>query len=249
MRFFGTRDVDFFGPRRHKVLLCGGRGRQGSCQLVSRDMMCTHTCLVHQCFKQEDQHHQTPPPTSPSPPPTAPTPPKTNNHQPPQPHTTTTSTTITSINTKTTNNQHHQPINQTTYLFTYPPFKPTNLQSCKLTNRPTDRPTDRQTDSQTDRPTNQTNLTKPNRDVITHAPERQPDNKTTKQQQQQQQQQQQYNLVRLRFIRRGASTPLWGVEACSHPSRRPNPIPAIPPYVVRTPHLHGAPITEETVKL
>ena len=33
------------------------------------------------------------------------------------------------------------------------------------------------------------------------------------------------------------------------PSRRPNPIPAIPPYVVRTPHLHGAPTTEETVKL
>ena len=29
----------------------------------------------------------------------------------------------------------------------------------------------------------------------------------------------------------------------------PNPIPAIPPYVVRTPHLHGAPTTEETVKL
>ena len=51
------------------------------------------------------------------------------------------------------------------------------------------------------------------------------------------------------FNRRGASTPLWGVEACSHPSRRPNPIPAIPPYVVRTPHLHGAPTTEETVKL
>ena len=43
------------------------------------------------------------------------------------------------------------------------------------------------------------------------------------------QQQQQYNLVRLRFNRRGASTPLWGVESCSHPSRRPNPIPAIPP--------------------
>ena len=54
---------------------------------------------------------------------------------------------------------------------------------------------------------------------------------------------------RLRFNRRGASTPLWGVEACSPPSRRPNPIPAIPPYVVRTPHLHGAPTTEETVKL
>ena len=50
--------------------------------------------------------------------------------------------------------------------------------------------------------------------------------------------------------RRGASTPLWGVESCSHPSRRPNPIPAIPPYVVRTPHLHGAPTTEEsTVKV
>ena len=40
-------------------------------------------------------------------------------------------------------------------------------------------------------------------------------------------QQQQYNLGRLRFNRRGASTPLWGVEACSLPSRRPNPIPAI----------------------
>ena len=51
-----------------------------------------------------------------------------------------------------------------------------------------------------------------------------------------------------RFNRRGAS-PLWGVEACSLPSRRPNPIPASPPYVVRTPHLHGAPTTEETVKL
>ena len=51
--------------------------------------------------------------------------------------------------------------------------------------------------------------------------------------------------MRLRFNRRGASTPLWGVEACSHPSRRPNPIPAVPPYVVRTPHLHGAPTTEE----
>ena len=44
--------------------------------------------------------------------------------------------------------------------------------------------------------------------------------------------------------RRGASTPLWGVEACSLPSRRPKPIPA-----VKTPHLHGAPTTEETVKL
>ena len=42
---------------------------------------------------------------------------------------------------------------------------------------------------------------------------------------------------------------LWGVETCSHPSRRPNPIPAILPYVVRTPHLHGAPTSKETVKL
>ena len=33
------------------------------------------------------------------------------------------------------------------------------------------------------------------------------------------------------------------------PSWRPNPIPAIPPHVVRTPHLHGAPTTEETVEL
>ena len=31
--------------------------------------------------------------------------------------------------------------------------------------------------------------------------------------------------------------------------RWPNPIPAIPPYVVRTPHLHGAPTTAETVEL
>ena len=52
-----------------------------------------------------------------------------------------------------------------------------------------------------------------------------------------QQQQQQYNLVRLRFYRRGASTPLWGVESCSLPSRRPNPIPAVPSNVVRTPVL------------
>ena len=62
-------------------------------------------------------------------------------------------------------------------------------------------------------------------------------------------QQQWHNLVRLHWNRRGASTPLWGVETCSHPSRRPNPIPAIPPFVVRTPHLHGAPTTEETVEV
>ena len=58
--------------------------------------------------------------------------------------------------------------------------------------------------------------------------------------------QQQHNLERLRFNRRGAPTPLWGVESCSHPSRWSNPIPAIPSYVVKTPHLHGAPTTEET---
>ena len=59
-------------------------------------------------------------------------------------------------------------------------------------------------------------------------------------------QQQQSNLERVRFNRRGGSTPLWRVESWSLPSRWPNPIPAIPPYVVRTPHLHGAPTTEET---
>ena len=36
----------------------------------------------------------------------------------------------------------------------------------------------------------------------------------------------------------GEEPPLCGVESCSPASRRPNPIPAIPPYVVRTPHLH-----------
>ena len=43
----------------------------------------------------------------------------------------------------------------------------------------------------------------------------------------QKQQKQKYNLGRLRFNKRGASTPLWGVEACSPPSTRPNPIPAV----------------------
>ena len=52
--------------------------------------------------------------------------------------------------------------------------------------------------------------------------------------------QQQYNLERLRFSRRGASTPLWRVEPCSLPRWRPKPIPAIPR------HLHEAPTTEET---
>ena len=54
------------------------------------------------------------------------------------------------------------------------------------------------------------------------------------------------NLVRLRFNRRGAFTPLWGVKSCSLPSKWPSPIPAIPLQVVRTPHLHGAPTAEET---
>ena len=48
------------------------------------------------------------------------------------------------------------------------------------------------------------------------------------------------------FNRRGASTPLWGVESRSLPRRWPNPIPALPPFVVKTPHLHGAPTMEET---
>ena len=54
------------------------------------------------------------------------------------------------------------------------------------------------------------------------------------------------HLGGLRF-NRGPSTPFWGVEACSLPSRRPNPIPAIPPCVVRTHILYGAPTMEETV--
>ena len=44
-------------------------------------------------------------------------------------------------------------------------------------------------------------------------------------------------------------SPLWRVELCSPPSRWPNPIPAIPPYVGKTPHLHGAPTTEEHLLL
>ena len=54
-----------------------------------------------------------------------------------------------------------------------------------------------------------------------------------------QQHQQQYNLERLCFYKRGASTPLWEVESRFLLSRRSNPIEAIPPYVVRTPYLHG----------
>ena len=49
-----------------------------------------------------------------------------------------------------------------------------------------------------------------------------------------------------RFDRRRASTPLWGVASCSPPNRWPHPIPAIPPYVVKRPHFHRAPTTEET---
>ena len=57
---------------------------------------------------------------------------------------------------------------------------------------------------------------------------------------------QQSNLVRLRFNRQGASTPLWEVESWSLPSTWLNPIPANPPFVVRTPQLHGGPTAEET---
>ena len=53
------------------------------------------------------------------------------------------------------------------------------------------------------------------------------------------QQQQEYNLERLRLT--GEEPPPSGEL-----NRWPNPIPAIPPCVVRTPHLHGAPTTEET---
>ena len=60
------------------------------------------------------------------------------------------------------------------------------------------------------------------------------------------QHQQESNLRRLRFNWPGASTPLWGVFSCSLPRRWHDPIPPIPPYVVRTPHLPGAPTREET---
>ena len=55
------------------------------------------------------------------------------------------------------------------------------------------------------------------------------------------------NTIWRGFVSTGEEVPfpLWEVESCSHPSRRPNPIPAIPPYVVRTPHLHGAPTAVE----
>ena len=53
-------------------------------------------------------------------------------------------------------------------------------------------------------------------------------------------------IWRLHFYRRGASTQLCRVESCSLPSRWPCQIPATPPYVFKTPHLHGAATTEET---
>ena len=45
----------------------------------------------------------------------------------------------------------------------------------------------------------------------------------------------------LAFPPRGASTPLWGIQSCSLAATWHNPIPAIPPYVIKTPHMHGAP--------
>ena len=61
-----------------------------------------------------------------------------------------------------------------------------------------------------------------------------------------QQQQQQYNLGGSTLT--GEEPPAYcgEFESCSLSSGWPNPIPAIPPYVVKTPHLHGAPTTEET---
>ena len=41
-------------------------------------------------------------------------------------------------------------------------------------------------------------------------------------------------------VRNNNNNTIWrGPESRSLPSRWPNPIPAIPPYVVKTPHLHG----------
>ena len=36
------------------------------------------------------------------------------------------------------------------------------------------------------------------------------------------------------------------IQSSSLPGRWPDPILAVPPYIVRTPHLHGAPTTEDT---
>ena len=55
------------------------------------------------------------------------------------------------------------------------------------------------------------------------------------------------NLETFRFLPRGAATPLRGVESCSLcPVSGQHQTQLSLPFVIRTPHLHGAPTTEET---
>ena len=55
------------------------------------------------------------------------------------------------------------------------------------------------------------------------------------------------NLETFCFLPRGASTPFRGVESCSLPPVSGQPLTELfLPFVVRTPHLHEAPTTEET---
>ena len=56
---------------------------------------------------------------------------------------------------------------------------------------------------------------------------------------------QQSNLGTRRFLSRGASAPLQGVESCSLPNTWPNRTRDTPPCLV-TPHLHGVPTAGET---
>ena len=50
----------------------------------------------------------------------------------------------------------------------------------------------------------------------------------------------------MRFRREGPPPHSGGVESCSVPDTCHNPAPPIRPYVFRTPHVHGAPTTEDT---
>ena len=55
-----------------------------------------------------------------------------------------------------------------------------------------------------------------------------------------------FSSATMRFRRDGPPPHYGGIESCSLAGTCHNPTPAIPPYVVRTPHAHGAPTTEET---
>ena len=63
------------------------------------------------------------------------------------------------------------------------------------------------------------------------------------------QQQQEYNLGRLRFNRRGASTPLWGSWSMLSPQQAAQPNPSYPALCRQDTTSPWAPTTEETGKL